>query len=647
MHLRPWTATLAAVVVMLGSVALAAGRDLGYSSERGGTGADDPALVQRDLSGRSVKCPRLRIVHAEDATQAGTSAYFLQVDPWVGYARGRELFLREFTAADGVFGESGRTAGPVLDDGVTRQASRDHVSACGLCHNVPWRDAGAGATISKNGGTGRNTPHLFGAGLVEMLGWQLRLDLLAVGDRNRDGFVGAGESRGVRAVVYNLPVGAPGRQAVDFGRFGDGDGDGQPDLNPVLHLIYVDRAGKRIPWARSLKVPGVAGYTFEVQVFGFGQRGRLPVASTLRGFAAQAFDIHAGLQAHDPTLAEEPHGDGLARVSLAGAPQFISAIPRDRGNVLGPGGISRDDPDRDGHVEELSEGDLDLIEWYQLNHPVPARGPRTAAVRQGERLFGRLGCVSCHTPDWHLPAARPAAADYTQRALGDRRLFDLTVSPGADGALRGRLRLLADRRDGRWRPRRGAVTMRGIYADFRHHDLGPAFAQLQFDGSTIRRFRTTPLWGVGSTAPYGHDGASLTLDAVIRRHGGEASQAAAAYRRLTERGREDVLAFLNSLVLFSTEDLPTDIDHDGRIAGHFRVAGRDTGPERFNPEWLFNTPGRIEGPLLAPDGNRIVSQALTNLRAAYGSDLPWTRDHDGDGFPDRLGVIPNAADNRQ
>jgi Di-haem oxidoreductase, putative peroxidase len=268
-------------------------------------------------------------------------------------------------------------------------------------------------------------------------------------------------------------------------------------------------------------------------------------------------------------------------------------------------------------------------------------------VRHGERLFQRLGCVSCHTPDWHLPAARPAAADYTQRSLGDRRLFDLVVAPGADGELRGRLRLLADRRGRRRLPRRGAVTIRGIYSDFRHHDLGAAFAQVQFDGSTIRWFRTTPLWGVGSTAPYGHDGASLTLEAVIRRHGGEASRAVGAYRRLSAHDRDDVLAFLNSLVLFSTEDLPTDIDHDGRIAEHFRVAGMDTGRERFNPEWLFNTPGRIEGPLLAPDGGRIVSQALTNLRAAYGSDLPWTRDGDGDGFPDILGGTPISADNRQ
>src|SRR5205085_7880713 len=111
-------------------------------------------------------------------------------------------------------------------------------------------------------------------------------------------------------------------------------------------------------------------------------------------------------------------------------------------------------------------------------------------------LFTRAGCAACHVPDWHLYGADPAAADYTRRYLGDRRFFDLEVKPGADGSLRGRVRLLAERRNGRWEPRRGPFTVRGVYSDFRYHDLGPACHQLQFDGSTLTRFRTTPLWGV-------------------------------------------------------------------------------------------------------------------------------------------------------
>jgi hypothetical protein len=366
----------------------------------------------------------------------------------------------------------------------------------------------------------------------------------------------------------------------------------------------------------------------------------VPIAGTLRAFTSQPWDIHSGLQAHDPTTLAEPKGDGLARVSLAGAPQYVSGASRDRGLRLGPGGVSLDDPDRDGHVEEISEGDLDLIEWYLLNHPAPARAPRTPEVRRGERLFRTAGCATCHVPDWRLRGANPAATDYTRRYLGDRRFFDLEVQPGADGRLRGRVRLLGRRSGGSLRRERGAFTIRDVYSDFRYHDLGPECRQLQFDGSTLSRFRTTPLWGVGSSAPYGHDGSALTLEEAIRRHGGEAAASRRAYMRLRDRDRLALILFLQSLVLYGTDDLPTDMDGDGKISPHFRVAGRDTGLEVFNPEWLFNTPGQIEGPTVGPDGRRIVSRALVNSRKAYGVDLPYSVDRNRDGFPDVLGFTP-------
>jgi hypothetical protein len=144
---------------------------------------------------------------------------------------------------------------------------------------------------------------------------------------------------------------------------------------------------------------------------------------------------------------------------------------------------------------------------------------------------------------------------------------------------------------------------------------------------------------VGSTPPYGHDGASLSLDAVIQRHGGEAQREANAYHRLSERDRETIITFLNSLVLYSTDDLPCDVNGDGKISDPFIVAGEDTGREVFNPEWLFNLPCRIEGIVVAPDGRRILSRAVVNCRQAYGLDLPHCRDKDGDGFPDVLGVV--------
>ena len=70
---------------------------------------------------------------------------------------------------------------------------RNHTNSCGACHNVPYRDAGAGMTMAKNGGSGRNTPHMFGGGLVEMIGLQMRLQLLAIADTNRDGWISVEE----------------------------------------------------------------------------------------------------------------------------------------------------------------------------------------------------------------------------------------------------------------------------------------------------------------------------------------------------------------------------------------------------------------------------------------------------------------------
>lgn len=614
------------------------GGDQIWVPERPGNSTDDPIQTPRDISGRSIKCARVRAIHSASVKDEGATAYLLKVDPWLGYQRGRELFVREFSLADGVFGEAGRPAGRVLEDQTSKIMTRDHVASCTLCHNVPFRDAGAGATMFKNAGTGRNTPHVFGGGLIEMLGWDIRLKMLEKGDANRNGFIDRGESENVRAVVENLPVGEKGEhESVDFGAFGIGP-DGKPLLNSVCFVWYVDKDGKRISWARSMKDEGVAGYNFEVQVFGWGHgratlSGRIPITSTLRAFTAQAADNHSGLQACDPTLNEEPKSDGFAMVSLPGAPQFFSGRTRDRGAVKNKYGISMDDPDRDGVLEELSEGDMDLIEFYQLNHPSPAESALTPIRKQGKEVLTKAGCTHCHVPDWKLEANNSNSPDYTKRYLGDRRFFDVEVTPNKDtGVIEGKLKWLSSKSLAE--PERKEFRANGIYSDFLHHDLGAEFNQVQFDGSVIKAFRTPPLWGVGSTAPYGHDGASLDLDSVIRRHGGEAQKEADAYKALPDNDRLALLEYLRGLVLYSVDDLKCDIDGDGKISEHFIVAGQDTGVERLNPEWLFRVPGRIEGDVTNPQGMKVRSLALTNVAAAYGSNLKYLKDSTRSGFPD-------------
>jgi hypothetical protein len=617
-------------------------------SERPGNSRDNPIDVPRDLSGLSIKNPRIRVVHTTDPGKEGGSMYLQEVDPWLGYQWGRSLTQRNFRERDGVYGDHGKLDGILLADGVSKMMDRGHTNSCGACHNVPYRDAGAGMTMAKNGGSGRNTPHLFGGGLVEMIGLQMRLQALAIADTNRDGWISLEEAKGKRCVLYNLASDVTGeRVAIDYGSFEDQDGDGYPDLNPVFFPIFVDKNGRRLASARSLHSPDVAGYTLEVQVFGFGHLYapfRPPVSTTLRAFTATPFDIHSGLQAHDPTTYTNPNGDALALVSNAGAQQFITAAGKDRGGIRGKTGISHDDPDRDGYCEEISEGDLDMAEWYLLNHPTPTRARPTRDSTIGEKLFHGIGCASCHVPDWHLLAHNPGARDYAERYDGDRRFFELAVQYNEKtDRLEGKITYLADRRGKRLVPRRRAYTVRGIYSDFKYHDVGSEFYQVQFDGSVIKQWRTAPLWGVGTTAPYGHDGASLDLDCVIRRHGGAALKSRQAYTTLSEDQRRQVVCFLQNLVLFQTDQLPCDMDGDGKISDHFLVQGMDTGLERFNPEWLFRVPGKIEGPITNVSGDKITSFALTNVRQAYGLDLPYLRDSDGDGFPDVIDPAPFKA----
>ncbi|MEO8347111.1 MAG: di-heme oxidoredictase family protein, partial [Betaproteobacteria bacterium] len=103
-------------------------------------------------------------------------------------------------------------------------------------------------------------------------------------------------------------------------------------------------------------------------------------------------------------------------------------------------------------------------------------------------------------------------------------------------------------------------------------------------------FMTLPLWGVGTTAPYGHDGRSINLQEVILRHGGEAQAARNAYARLEDEDQAAILAFLNSLVLFPPDDTASNLNPGDRNAAGFPQFGHGN----IKLPVLFNTPGDPE-----------------------------------------------------
>jgi hypothetical protein len=170
----------------------------------------------------------------------------------------------------------------------------------------------------------------------------------------------------------------------------------------------------------------------------------------------------------------------------------------------------------------------------------------------------RIGCTECHVTDLQLNNDRRVAdveTRYDSQRGGFNNLY-ATATPlhdeVDDGSGHPTLKY----------PMLQPFMVRDIFTDLKRHDLGPKFHERNFDGTVTTQFVTMPLWGVGSTAPYGHDGRSINLEEVILRHGGEAQESRDAFARLPESQRYAVMHFLGSLVLFPPDDTTSNLGPD-------------------------------------------------------------------------------------
>ncbi len=555
-----------------------------------------------DPSGISLRTPRMRVLHSSTPGAPGTSMDLQQHDPWLTYQLGRWYFFREWGAEDGAMRS------------LPKRPEATSSTSCGMCHNLPFASPGAGGDVAIPVGPGRNAPHLFGDGLIETIGLQIRQQILDAYDTNHNGFLDyPAETKGRRAVIESSPG-----VTVDFGPLDDLNGDGLPDLNPIFIVRMVGAHGERVKRAPDGKVarlttPGIVGYDLEIGAFATSAGDhQFP---SMRSFSIGVFNTINGILIDVP-VAHTPAGFWLldwGKRSNAGSLQseiFLTGDP-----------AALKDKDQRG---KIGEGELDLLEWYLMNHPAPAVGPQTAGTQHGRRLMDAMACTSCHTARWDI-----LPADERSGMPGDRRFFDLHVAWNDSARrLEGTMRSLTREvpgADGRTLvvPKRGGFTVDNVFTDLRHHDLGERFWEYDYrDGKLFvtKRFRTLALWGAGSSAPYGHDGQSPSLDDVIRRHGGEAAQSQQRYAAASAADREDVQAFLRSLILYQPDTLPTDLDGDGKIDPNFKVAGREVGPERFWPEFMFRVPPVYRGWTASAEGDRYLSFELLNVREAYAED---------------------------
>jgi CxxC motif-containing protein (DUF1111 family) len=263
-----------------------------------------------------------------------------------------------------------------------------------------------------------------------------------------------------------------------------------------------------------------------------------------------------------------------AGMVLDGTVDALEAPP-----VTGNNGL---DPDGDGIGNEMPVSLVDFEEFYLLNYFKPAVSispDRASEVATGRALFTQVNCTSCHIPSLTINRDRRVAdldtvfSDFTPTDGSTatdgnplNRLFATAVpkfvtvdDPVPDPVLKN--------------PALGTFVVNNFFADLKRHDLGPNFWERNFDGSLLKLAMTEPLWGVATTAPYGHDGRSQTLEEVILRHGGEAQAARDGFNALPRSSKDMVLAFLNSLVLFPPDDTASSLAPINTAAANFPQNG--------------------------------------------------------------------------
>jgi len=437
-----------------------------------------------------------------------SSVYLIKRDPARAVRRGRQLFQRKFTAAQGL---GPRVSAHSVGDISTNPALGAGISdSCAGCHGRPKGSAGFGGVVATRPDS-RDAPHLFGLGLQEMIADEMTRSLR----RQRDEMIKQAKEKGTASSGILIAKG------VSFG------------------MLSVDSRGR-------LDTSRLEGLDADLRVKPFFAQGS---SFAMRDFIVGAFKDEMGLQAHDPDLRAAAAGRVVTTPSgmiLDGKADSFKAPP-----ARGP----LHDPDADGVANEVVPALVDFMEFYLLNYFKPAVGKQTARTESGLALMKAIGCTSCHIQNFTI--------DH------DRRLADVeTVFDPANGKMN---RLFATA-ETRWMqledgdaypltlPQGESFEVKNIFTDFKRHDLGDAFHERNYDGSVTTHLMTEPLWGVGSTAPYGHDGRSINLEEVILRHGGEAQAQADAFAALTEDGQRQIVEFLQTLILFPPDDTASNLN---------------------------------------------------------------------------------------
>jgi len=229
------------------------------------------------------------------------------------------------------------------------------------------------------------------------------------------------------------------------------------------------------------------------------------------------------------------------------------------------------DLDGDGFKNELTRADITAVTLFQATLAVPGRvipnDPEIEqAVLNGEKVFDRVGCSSCHIPQ--LPLDHDGAAFTEPNPYNPPTNLRLGTIKSVKVDLNSRdlplPRLAPD-------PARPGVTWVPAFTDFKLHDISdPSEAGEPLDQNQTpwtkrfrqgnRRFLTKRLWGVANEPPFFHHGLFTTMRRAVLAHSGEALQSRRQFEHLVPYDQDSLIEFLKSLQVLppGTPDLIVD-----------------------------------------------------------------------------------------
>jgi len=151
---------------------------------------------------------------------------------------------------------------------------------------------------------------------------------------------------------------------------------------------------------------------------------------------------------------------------------------------------------------EIDQRALDLADDFVRFSAPPEPRRLTSAAKRGKKIFARIGCDSCHVVTLET-------GDSPVQALRYKKV--------------------------------------NAYSDLLLHDMGPALADICLGQAAPSEFRTEPLMGLRLSESFLHDGRAKSIEEAVRLHGGEATRTRDEFIALSDREREALLGFLESL----------------------------------------------------------------------------------------------------